>query len=260
MNNDGDLCLTCGLPTSQCICGKSKPDRTINIVHKFKKETGDELDEQYKQQLAKLKKERDDSQNMLALTAEAEYQKEVQKFEAEKEDFLDLCKDEDKRQELVQRFDFDENNPDSFERAKERLSDAKLWSSWIQQAVEGSGGHVTGGSVNRRPSGKASIRRNDNNSVDSNFKTYVDELYAIKRNPAKTEDEKMEADRMLDEMFLEVIKGVNVSRRARGRGLPSMQVNQCPQCQRLIQSPRGHVFDECPECGWTLYSKDARRG
>lgn len=255
MDNQGDLCLTCGLPKEQCACVNSQ--KTINIVHKFKRETDSNLDKKMEKEIQKISKQRDEYKNILELQAQQSFFDEVQKFESEKNAFLDLCKDESKRSEIESTFDYNPENPESLERAKERLAQAKIWSGFIQDAVTQEGGRVSGGYV--KPKGKATINRNVD-SAEGNFKDYIDELYSIKRNASRTPEEKQKADRMLDQLFMEVIKGVNVSRRSKGKGLPSMQVNQCPQCGELVQMPRGHVFDECPECGWRLYSKDARRG
>ena len=177
------------------------------------------------------------------MSAESEWEKSVKSFEKERDDFLNLAEDADKREEMSDMFAFESDNPESFEKAKEKLGDAKIWSGYIQSAIEQAGGTVTG--INQRaPSGKAPVRRDVGNS-ENNFKDYIDELYSIKRDPSKTINQKEKADRMLDELFMEVIKGVNVSRRRIGSGLPDYQVNQCPRCGVLRQSPRGQVFDRC---------------
>ena len=240
-----------------------KADRIIRIEHRLKQSTEDGLDEQFKEQLAKLKQERDEANSIIALNAEAELRKEAEQFETEKNQFLDLVQDESKRQELEEKFnyidDLGEIDVDQFERAKDRLSDAKLWSGWIAQGIEQSGGRITGIG---KPSGKAVIRREPYSSGDKSVddaKQYIDELYAIKRNPSKTEDEKMQADKLLDELFMSVIKGINVAKRRTGRGLGNYQINECPSCHQLIQSPLGVPFNSCPSCGWKLYSNQYKR-
>lgn len=232
-----------------------KPDRRIVIEHKLKKETGDAIDGEFKKQYDDVVKQRDDYKQIVELSAEKAWRDDVQKFEDERDAFLDLAKDEQKRAEMSKTFEFEDGDPDSFESAKERLANAKIWSGFIEDAITQHGGTVTGGSL--RPRGKASLPPSNNSGDADNFKQYIDELYEIKRDPSRSATEKQNADRMLDELFLEVIKGVNVARRRTGRGFADYQVNECPRCGALNQLPRGQNFERCAACGWTLYTRDA---
>lgn len=173
---------------------------------------------------------------------------EEEKFQDELEEFLNLAQDDEKREEMRTMIGND----------KEKLANAKIWSNIIKSAVEQGGGTITG--VPQRRKGKASLPQGNEGSVD-NYKDYIDELYAIKRDPSRSPKEKQEADHMLDELFMQVIKGINVSRRTHGgAGLASYQINECPSCGALNSMPRGQIFDKCLACGWELYTKDARRG
>lgn len=170
-----------------------------------------------------------------------------EQFKDELEEFLNLADDEEKREEMRKIIG---NDP-------EKLNNAKLWSMFIKTGAEQGGATITG-VPQRKPKGKAGLPAAPTGDA-ANFKDYIDELYGIKRDPSKTDAEKANADRLLDELFMEVIKGINVARRRTGHSLANYQVNQCPECGALSQSPAGMEFENCPACGWTLFAKDARR-
>jgi len=74
---------------------------------------------------------------------------------------------------------------------------------------------------------------------------------------SRTEAEKNEANRMIDELFLEMIKGLNVAKQKTGRRFGDWQTWTCPQCKKQILQPRGLPTDSCPDCGWSQYTKGA---
>ena len=253
-----DVCKECGLPESHCTCDTlPKPDKTIVIKHSFEKGAGFEGGRD--ETIEALKKQRNDYKNIVSLQAEKEFEKSLEKYSQEREEFLDLVNDQEKRAEMSKILgDVDPEDPFTLDQAVEKLQNARIWSGFIKDAIEQSGGRVTG--ISRRaPSGKATIQRSQKTGKDD-FKSYIDELYNIKKDPSRTVREKEEADRMLDELFMEVIKGINVAKRRTGRGLAEFQVNECPRCKNLIQMPLGETFDKCIVCGWELWSKEARRG
>jgi hypothetical protein len=235
---------------------KKKIDRKIVIEHSFNKGKGFETED-----IEDIKKERDSYKAIVSLSAEKEFETSLAKYNEEREEFLSLVDDPDKRAEMEKILgEVDPEDAFMLDVAVEKLNNAKMFSTWIRQAVEQSGGRVTG---LRAPSGKARIipqRQSQKTGANDDFKAYIDSLYEIKKDPSRTVREKEEADLMLDELFMEVIKGINVARRRTGRSLPELQVNQCPRCQNLIQMSLGEPFDKCFVCGWELYSKEARRG
>lgn len=172
-------------------------------------------------------------------------------WEDEKKAFLDTIA-EDKREEIEAILD---KNP-------EKMEDIKLWTKILTSSIEAGGGTVTGikqpdEQIGRRsPSGKAPMIPKQQYEKDSDARQWISDLYSIIKDPSKTRQEKQEANKMIDELMLSMIKGLNVSKRKHGRMFGDWQVNECPKCRKLIKMPRGIEFDRCP-CGWKLWSRES---
>lgn len=213
-----------------------------------------------KAQLAKEKKRREE----LELIVEAEATKS---FEKDKTDFLNLIPDENKRNELSEKIGDD---PDS-------LNQYKMMSSFLTDALERAGVTVTGKSENGEeneggngeesddanngeseeeetdsedeeeettPTGRATLPEGGNKPVGAeNYKAYVDELYEILKNPTKTPQEKQIADKQVNELFGEMLRGI----KATGQ-LPHLPpISECPNCGYILSNPE---TETCPRCGW----------
>lgn len=78
--------------------------------------------------------------------------------------------------------------------------------------------------------------------VRDEYKQVIDELYGILQDPTKSEAEKREADKRIDKLFYEFIRG---SKQA-GR-IVHWAKTTCPACGFMIE---GKFAKNCPECGW----------
>ncbi|MCW4015472.1 MAG: hypothetical protein NWF06_03800 [Candidatus Bathyarchaeota archaeon] len=263
LNNDFNTevtCQRCGLPLDQCTCSPSqkKADRTIEIKHTYG--NPEAVDDEVK----RLRKELASKNSILELQATKELEKEVNKFDADLETFLNQVDDEDKKEELEGMFEYDRDDPYDLERVKDKLANAKIWSGLIKAGIEGQGGTVYSNDGGRRKyAGKARLQGNGNepkrDAVADNYKQYIDGLYNVVKDPSTTVEQKEKANRTLDSLFGEVIRGLRVARNRTGYATGTYQIDECPNCGALNQGILGTDFEACPVCGWTLFSRDAKR-
>ncbi len=231
------ICENCGKPLNECQCEEPKisvskarePDRIVRI---------ESVQVPSKEEFEKVKKQKEDYERIIALQAEKSFRDELSEF-------LSQVDDDEKREAIEKMID---NDP-------ERLENAKMMTSILEQAIHAGGGRVTG---RRMPSGKASLPQNNSGFSDS-YKEYVDTLYETLKDPSKSDLEKESANQMLDQLFGEMVKGLRVAKGKYGHAVPSYQVTECPNCRLLLTGERGEEIDYCPRCGWQKYVKSARR-
>lgn len=174
-----------------------------------------------------------------------------QEWTQQKEEFLKTIA-EDKREGIEAMLD---KNP-------EKLNDIKLWTEILTSSIEQAGGTVVGikkpeQTEKRKPSGRVPMIPKQQYEKDSDAKDWISGLYEVLKDPSKTKQEKREANRMVDELFMSIIKGFNVAKRRTGRRFGDWQLWECPSCRRVIKQPRGLEPDNCPACGWKLWSREA---
>jgi hypothetical protein len=231
------ICENCGKPLSTCQCDEPKvsvskarePDRLVRI---------ESVQVPSQEEFEKVKKQKEEYERIIGLQAEKDFRNEL-------DEFLSQVDNEDKKAQIRAMID---NDPD-------RLENAKMMTSILEQAIMAGGGRVTG---RRAPSGKASLATN-NSGISDDFKTYVDTLYATLRDPTKSDLEKESTNQMLDQLFGEMVKGLRVAKGKYGHATESYQVMECPNCRLLLTGQSGAEIDYCPSCGWQKYVKGARR-
>lgn len=238
--------------TTDDIAGKKQKKKSVDDVPDVNK---------LQKQLEDEKKRRE----QLELIVEAEATKQ---FENEKDTFLSLIPDEDKRNELNEKIGDDPTV----------LNQYKMMSSFLTDTLERAGVKVTGKPENddgndedneneeenesddvdesgdedvednddgeeATPAGRAKLP-SDNTPVGADtYKAYVDELYEILKDPTKTPQEKQIADKQVNELFGEMLNGI----KATGQ-LPRLPpVSECPNCGYILSNPE---TETCPRCGW----------
>ena len=226
-----EKCPKCGMPLSKCICDKGE---VISVVHELKGlgakpegKKGSVSLEEYE----KLKKEKENLQDIITISAEVE-------FDKQKKEFLDLIEDEDKRKEASEMIG----------ESPEALESAKTMTNLLIDAYNVGGVKVEGAEKVRKstPSGVPSYRENVIGTPDAEAKKIISDLYAVVRNPQASAQEKEIANRKLDIMFGVMIRGFRA-----GGGVPRISVSSCPVCGSILEADADH----CDSCGWERFKK-----
>lgn len=247
MSNEEKICSNCGKPLTECTCQR----KIIEIQHKGLGELGEQGKKP--QSREELEKKVKDMEDVLGIQAQQHWKTESEKLTDEVEEFVSQAS-EDKQEELRKNFQFDIEDPDSLNRARDKLANAKMWTNILKSAVEVGGGKVTG--TKRAPSGKSTMA-SPSGGMNAGMKQWIDTIYGTLKDPSKTPQEKAEANLMADQMVMEMIKGMNIAKQRGGRRFSDWQVFECPRCRKKIIQPRGIPAEECPSCGWKLYARDA---
>ena len=208
--------------TEEEIAELEKQGKIITVKHEFPRKVKDSEKEALKAKVA----ERD---SQLALIA-------LKEFETEKEALIEQYRD-DLTPEQLQKIEEIET--------PEQLEGLKTWTGIINKAME----------YGKAPSGRATLGEgNPHGSAIERGKAVIDELYNILQDPTKSQREKDEADRRIDELMFEMIKGVHSSQQ---RGMfPTFTKTECPQCHELIEGRA----TSCDHCGWRQLVPRQERG
>ncbi len=218
--------------------GKKKKkiaDEVIELRHTYEKPVATN-ESDLESQLAAEKKRREE----LELIVEVEATKH---FEEEKNAFLNLIPDEEKRNEVSEKIG------DDPEVLREYRKMASFFSTMLQKA----GVRVTDNEGEEfTPSGRATLPNQNQGSVAENYKEYVDELYDILKDPEKTTKEKKIADKKINDLFAEMVLGIK-ARGSRNQDMPYLPPTaSCPNCGAQLIGD----LESCPACGWKLFAKN----
>jgi len=211
MSEEIPICPKCGKPLTQCQCS------VITLKHEGLPEKQSEIE--------KLREEKEALESIVQISA-------VTQFENEKKAFLNQIHDEDKRAEIEDKIGDDPNI----------LEDYKRMADFFTTQLRKSGVKVTGEDDEyvRSPPIDSGIPPYVPSGDDS-YKKVVDGLYNILLDDKKTQAEKDEANKKLDQLFFEMFKGIK-----RTQKMPFLSVSQCPQCGTLL----GANARSCKRCGW----------
>jgi len=216
---------------------KREPDEVIQIQH---------IDDRNK---PLTKNERLEYEN-LQLVVEAEALKQ---FETEKENLLQNIP-ESRRKKLK---DFISDDPDKLQQVKASL----ILQGQDFDDDEDDEEEITPAGRARLPPDRNSNQRSQsrNQMYDNNptIQKYSD-LYAIIRNPKSTQEQKAEAEQILDETFAEIRKGLRNRSKSNPYQLPTGVVNHCMKCGFVteIDLSKG---TPCPNCGFKFGIDDFPR-
>jgi len=211
MSEETAVCPKCKKPLNLCQCS------TITLKHEGLPEGKSEIE--------KLRERAETAESIVEISA-------VAQFEKEKDKFLSQIPDEDKRAEIEDKIGDD----------PEILEDYKRMSDFFVTQLKKAGVKVTGeddGLVRNPPidSGIPPYVQ----SGDDSYKNVIDGLYGILLDPKKSQVEKDEANKKLDQLFHQVFLGIK-----RTQKMPFLSVSQCPQCGSLL----GANAKSCARCGW----------
>jgi len=192
-------------------------------------------------ELEQAKKDLKERTDVLALIA-------LKEFEGEKKTLIDTVRKDWEtkgleKDEIDKRIKYMDETIDDTDKLKQVLELTKIF----QPPTNAGGGEEVesgDGKPTATPAGKATLPVVPKQYTG--MKGTVDELYNILADPSKTPAEKDEADRRINEMFMEFIKGVRVSQQ-RG-AFPTFTRTECPQCHELIEGKA----TSCDHCGWKL--------
>lgn len=213
---------------------KKQPDYVVEVKH-----TKDDEPEDLEDELTRIKKQKEE----LELIVEVEATKA---FEDEKEAFLNLIPDEERRNELDEKIGDD----------PEVLQEYQRMTSFLASALRGSGVKVTGlpeedEKDSYSPSGRARLPQNNQGAGAESYKQYIDELYSILQDPEKTAKERKIADGKINQLFLSMISGIK-SRGGRNENMPYLPTTSgCPNCGNTLIGD----IETCNKCGWKMYPR-----
>lgn len=239
--------------------------KTEKKVPEKKTETPKDEDPKLKELREKLEAERGKVKEYeTIIQAEA-----LKSFKDEKEKFLGLIPDEEKRKQAGEMIGDD----------PEKLEQAKFLTDFFAKSLQGAGVKVTGTETEEgagketkegekktgtetetkegeKKTGTETETEKDENVIEKGpagkatlppqvtgygqYKQIVDELYGILLDPSKTEAEKNEANRKIDELFVQMVKGLREHPQTR------ISISECPQCKALLTANA----KSCPSCGW----------
>lgn len=221
--------------------GKKKKkiaDEVIELRHTYEKPVATNKSD-LESQLVAEKKRREE----LELIVEVEATKH---FEDEKNAFLNLIPDEEKRNEIAEKIGDD----------PQVLQEYQRMASFLASALKGSGVKITGlpeedEEDSYTPSGRATLPQG-NQGVAENYKEYVNELYEILKDPEKSVKERKIADQKINDLFAQMVLGIK-ARGSRNQDMPYLPPTaSCPNCGAQLIGD----LESCPHCGWRLYAKN----
>ena len=212
-----------------------------------------------------MKQRAEEAESVVEISAVAE-------FEKQKDDFLSLIPDEEKRKEIGDKIG---DSPDI-------LAGYQRMTDFLSMSLEKAGVKVTGKSegnpeekTDEKPVDKTDDETKDSDKkIDSKekddsddpirstptdsgippepttggaetWKAYVDDLYAVLLDPQKSQAEKKEVNRRLDQLFGEIFRAIKEKQQ-----MPFLSVSQCPNCGALL----GADTKECAICGWKHFN------
>lgn len=208
------------------------PDKRILIEHKGLK--GSKNEDPEKEELKEKLEQRELQLGALAL----------KEFEKQKDALLSKITDEKQRKYVDK----------TIGESPEMLESVKATMVLIGKGLEVGNASIEDEDLESvPPSGKVKLPPED--VKFASHTQVINGLYKILEDPTKTQAEKDEANRRINQFYDKLIKGRRKAIQS-GQERYGIQYSQCPECGRLVVQPRDKEdLEECPYCGWKQLKK-----
>lgn len=240
-----EICPKCGKPQDDCICevvSALSKDKTITVQHKGLeglKGLNSEVGKKLKYTQEKLE-EREAQLGILAL----------KEFDKKKAEFLSKIPDKDKRETVGLKIGDKPEILDSYLKMTELLS----------LSLREGGVKIDDGTSKVPPDGSARAYNPETEygSKVERGKALIDSLYNTLEDPNKTQIEKDKANKRLNVLIMEFMKGRKKQIREDPAHRYGFAFFKCPECGELSRCPRGRKEDpkSCTQCG-AIFQKRA---